>query len=206
MRGRLVDSIILDRWVPPEKLPFPYNKANAAVVWERIKKFIFATWSVYQVRTTVKGWKPGPFGLETQRMYIEMNKAFAKGDKNELSKYVSDGMLAKLNPEIKSMQRLGEYVWEAHGAATRPHVVHLATAKVALENGEQRLSQVTVRLDVKQSMAIYKNGKLIGGNPNEHKTIVEYVVMEKWLDGRWAETNWKIAGKIPAPSQQASSA
>nr|KAJ3423125.1 39S ribosomal protein L45, mitochondrial [Polyrhizophydium stewartii] len=186
MRGRMVNAVILDRWIPPETLPAPISKANMAVLWERFKKFIFATWSVYQVRTSVKGWKPRPFALEAERMYIEMNKAFAR---NELAKYVSDGMMAKLNPEIKSMQRMGTFEWKAHGSERRPRVLHLATAKVQLENQENRLTQVT-------SMAVYNNGTLVGGNPDEHKSIVEYIVLEKWLDGKWGEGGWKIAGKI----------
>ncbi|KAL2919667.1 hypothetical protein HK105_200581 [Polyrhizophydium stewartii] len=209
MRGRMVNAVILDRWIPPETLPAPISKANMAVLWERFKKFIFATWSVYQVRTSVKGWKPRPFALEAERMYIEMNKAFARGDRNELAKYVSDGMMAvgpdarslpcpnkglnrdaqKLNPEIKSMQRMGTFEWKAHGSERRPRVLHLATAKVQLENQENRLTQVT-------SMAVYNNGTLVGGNPDEHKSIVEYIVLEKWLDGKWGEGGWKIAGKI----------
>eukprot|EP00842_Homolaphlyctis_polyrhiza_P001752 jgi/Hompol1/2578/HPOL_006083-RA len=158
--------------------------------------------SVYQVRTAIKGWKPKAFGLEAERKYIEMNKAFAKCDRSELAMHVTDGMMAKLSPEMKSMQKLGDCVWESHGSVSRPKVVHLATAKVSMDTGEQRLTQITVRVEVKQSMAIYRDGKLIGGNPDDRKDVVEYIVLEKWLDGRWADIDWKIAGKVnPSPSQ-----
>ncbi|KAH6562351.1 hypothetical protein BASA50_006564 [Batrachochytrium salamandrivorans] len=163
MRGRVIQSMIADPYIPPTSFPFPYNKANLSVLWERVKKAIFATWS---------------------------------GDRLELSKYVTNGLMTTLNPEMKAMKRLGTFVWSTHGTESRPRVLHLATAKVGTGDGELRLVQITVRVNVKQSMATYKGNTLVGGDPDNQMSVVEYIVLEKWLDGRWVSDPWKIAGKI----------
>ncbi|KAH6582907.1 hypothetical protein BASA61_008319 [Batrachochytrium salamandrivorans] len=196
MRGRVIQSMIADPYIPPTSFPFPYNKANLSVLWERVKKAIFATWSVYQVKSTIKGWTPRSFATEAENIYISMNRAYASGDRLELSKYVTNGLMTTLNPEMKAMKRLGTFVWSTHGTESRPRVLHLATAKVGTGDGELRLVQITVRVNVKQSMATYKGNTLVGGDPDNQMSVVEYIVLEKWLDGRWVSDPWKIAGKI----------
>ncbi|EGF78008.1 hypothetical protein BATDEDRAFT_91206 [Batrachochytrium dendrobatidis JAM81] len=204
MRGRVITTMIADKYIPPSSLPAPINKANWNIIWERIKKLVLATWSVYQVKTTTKGWKPRAFAIEAEKLYIAMNKAYARGDRAELSNCVTDGMMSALSPEIKAMQRIGKFVWDSNGSDRRPQVVHLATAKVATETGDMRLSQITVRVNVRQSMATYKDDTLIAGNPDTYTSIVEHIVMEKWLDGKWANRPWKIAGKIQPSSNSGS--
>ena len=80
------------------------------------------------------------------------------------------------------------------GEEARPQLVHIARAQAELPEGTQSLVQATVKVQVKQSLAIYQGDKLVGGDPNKIVSPVEFIVLEKWLD-QPADT-WKIKGKI----------
>ena len=120
-------------------------------------------------------------------------------DRGELSKCVTDGMLASLNSQMKEMQKIGKYEWDSVDAGVRPRVVHIAAVNVSTgKTTECKMAQITVRVYLKQRMRIFKDEKVIGGSP-DHVPIKEYIVLEKWLDGEWAKNDWKIAGKVHAP-------
>ena len=98
------------------------------------------------------------------------------------------------------MKTLGNVRWSNFGEESRPKVVHLARAQAELPDGTQNLVQATVKVQVKQSLAIYQGQKLIGGNPENIIAPVEYIVLEKWIDQ--PEDTWKIKGKVTPTASQ----
>ncbi|KAJ3054601.1 hypothetical protein HK097_001329 [Rhizophlyctis rosea] len=86
--------------------------------------------------------------------------------------------------------------WQSHGRASPPQTVNLTAAKIMMDKTtDHEIVQVTVRVNLKQSVAIYKGGKLIGGNPNEPQDIEEFIVLEKWPT-RDVYEDWKIAARL----------
>ncbi|KAJ3280749.1 39S ribosomal protein L45, mitochondrial [Borealophlyctis nickersoniae] len=161
-----------------------------------------AQYSMYLTKKAIKGWKYNMFAKEAEQKYILMNEAFAAGDKDLLKMVVTDPMFASMNAQLKNMTRKGQFVWQSHGSAEPPRSLNLTYAKALMEhNVEHKVVQITVRVNVKQSAAIYQGSKLVGGNPDDIKSIAEYIVLEKWLT-RDVEDDWKIAGKINPPASQ----
>lgn len=146
------------------------------------------------VKWSLKGWRPRAFALEAQQMYIGMNQAIFSNQKNKLRDYCTDGMIAKISTETKMIKSLGSVKWTNKGEESRPRLIHLARAKAELPEGTQNLVQATVKVQVKQSLAIYQGNKLVGGDPNKVEAPIEFIVLEKWIDQ--PNDIWKIKGKI----------
>lgn len=92
------------------------------------------------------------------------------------------------------MKKLGTIEWKSLGQEIRPRLVHVAKAQAEMPDGTQNLVQATVKVQVKQSLAIYQDGRLVGGDPEKVVAPVEYIVLERWLDQ--PNDYWKIKGKI----------
>ncbi|TPX66023.1 hypothetical protein SpCBS45565_g04766 [Spizellomyces sp. 'palustris'] len=204
MRGRPVDLNIADPFIPypSEKRPSLLSKEGKEYAKQRVRALAVSFISAWRVRTHIKGWKPKPFAYEAQELYTAMNHAFAKGDKDELRSFVTDSMLANLNADMKAASRLGRYEWKSHGQFEHPTTVHIAAVKVQFEKGgpQYHMAQVTVKVSLKQSVALYnKNNVLVGGNPKDIKNVTEYIVIERWLDNPDLDEDWRIAGKINPP-------
>ncbi|KAJ3275034.1 39S ribosomal protein L45, mitochondrial [Terramyces sp. JEL0728] len=186
-RGKMLDVQIFDPYIPPANI-FTFNN-----FMERSKKFFMATAGVAILKWKVKGWSPKSFALASQQKYISMNERFSKGDLDGLKELVTDGMFSKLNPEIKKAKAIGEYEWKYHGDTHRPRLIHVSQAKLPMPEGEVTIVQATVEIQIKQSVAIYRNGKVVGGDPSKILDPKEYVVFEKFID---STDDWKIKGKI----------
>jgi hypothetical protein len=72
------------------------------------------------------------------------------GDVEKLKHFVTDGLLSKMNPEVKRNKLLGTMKWETHGFVTRPQLLHVAQAKAQVPGGEQKIVQATVKIQLKQ--------------------------------------------------------
>ncbi|RKO85483.1 hypothetical protein BDK51DRAFT_50750 [Blyttiomyces helicus] len=108
-------------------------------------------------------------------------------------------MMAKLNPDLKAATKLGKFVWKSHGSIQTPRAVHAVHVKTQIDHGgpEHLVAQVTVKISLRQSMAIFQGTKVIGGDPNKIIDVVEYIVLERWLTKEGQD--WKIAGKLSLP-------
>ncbi|KAJ3350517.1 39S ribosomal protein L45, mitochondrial [Kappamyces sp. JEL0680] len=134
-------------------------------------------------------------------MYIRMNEAvFSEQADGQLSEVCTEGMIAQLRAETKSVRKLGQIKWTSHGQVSRPRVVHVAQAQAQLPEGLQKIAQAIVQIHLSQSLAIYQGTRLVGGDPDKIQAPVEYIVLEKWIERQ--DEDWKIKGKIvPAPSE-----
>ncbi|KAJ3155217.1 39S ribosomal protein L45, mitochondrial [Geranomyces variabilis] len=199
MRGRPAGISILEPSLPVPSAHRPwFFTAEGRKYWKaRAITGLRTMYSVYQIRRALPGFKPLGFGREAQELYVRMNEAFARGDRSELRELVTDSMMTGLAADMKQAAKLGRYEWKPHGEFDKPSVLSAAAAKVLFEKGgpEFKLAQVTVRVNLKQSVAFYNSKNvLIGGNPNDVTNVTEYIVVERML-GKPGE-NWRITGKI----------
>ncbi|KAJ3043293.1 39S ribosomal protein L45, mitochondrial [Rhizophlyctis rosea] len=149
----------------------------------------------WQIRKAIKGWKAAKFAPLAEEKYIEFNQAYARADREMLRELVTDGMYATLGRELKHLSGVN-MDWQSHGRVKPPATVNITSAKVMMDKDtEHKIAQVTVRVNLKQTVAVYKDGKLIGGDPKNPQDIEEYIVMEKWLT-RDPFEEWKIAARL----------
>ncbi|GFR58699.1 mitochondrial putative 39S ribosomal protein L45, partial [Elysia marginata] len=116
-----------------------------------------------------------------------------------------------LHDVYKNQDRLHELVTEkafpemVHGLETKTmhwsltetvepaRVVHIRTEEVL--TSDNLFAQVTVRMHTKQILAIYDRfGRLMYGDPKLSKSVVEYVIFEKWISDTYGR--WRIHGKV----------
>jgi predicted lipid-binding transport protein (Tim44 family) len=67
-------------------------------------------------------------------------------------------------------------------------------AKMQTGDGELAVVQATVKVNIKQSLAVYKGGAIVSGDAEKATDVTEFIVLEKRLSDRDGE--WKIAGRI----------
>jgi hypothetical protein len=103
-----------------------------------------------------------------------------------------------MNPEMKQIKRLGTGTWKSQGPITLS-VTNLVTAKLEPDPQNPKAEsamfcQITAKVECEQALAFFKEGKLVGGDPDRFVKVAEWVVFERNLDE--VGSGWKIAGKI----------
>jgi len=131
------------------------------------------------------------FAEVAQRIVIETNTLLQDVLKNQdrLHELVTEEAFPKMvhGLETKSMR------WTFVETVEAPTVVRVRTEEVMAK--ENVFAQVTVRMHTKQILAIYDRfGRLMFGDPQLAKSVVEYIVMEKWITDTYG--TWRIHGKI----------
>ncbi|RKP10614.1 Tim44-like domain-containing protein [Thamnocephalis sphaerospora] len=177
--------------LPRSKRPSLLSKVGFRSAVKHWKNLAATTFAIGTIRFQVKGWRPKPFAQEAQRVYEEMNDAFARGDREALREVCTEGMFSRVKNEIKN--RVGTFRWACHGNVEPPRIV---SARFGRLGENMMLAQVTVRMHTKQSMAVYnKKNQLIAGNPDQPQNILEYVVMQRVI-GPGESEQWQIYGKV----------
>ena len=79
---RLVQTspgLIVDKFVPIPRSAMPslFSRVGLALRWANVKGLVRSTVSVARLRQRLPGWKPIPFAEEVEKMFQDMNKAFA---------------------------------------------------------------------------------------------------------------------------------
>lgn len=74
-----------------------------------------------------------------------------------------------------------------------PVAVHVRTGDVVIKGNT--FGQVTVRFHTRQTLAIYdRHGRLIAGDENKVKDVLEYIVFEKHIANEYGR--WRMHGKL----------
>jgi hypothetical protein len=101
----------------------------------------------------------------------------------------------KLKSDMKQTQRMGRYVWRSFGSVAEPKIVNAVIAKVMYSDDDiHEVAQLTVKVQTKQAVGIYKGEELIAGNLSQPKEVTEFIVVEKDISDPYSD--WKIAGKL----------
>ncbi|KAL1915394.1 uncharacterized protein VTP21DRAFT_6852 [Calcarisporiella thermophila] len=193
------DFGVVAEFVPytPDKIPSPFSDFRR---WFYAKKRNFRNSvetffynALIKHKMEFEKWNPREFTNFAERAYGAMNEAFAKGDKKLLEEICADSMYATLKNSIKH-RPAGTYVWKLHDNIEPPRIVSVRCLAEGYGRGGFSLGQVIVRLHTKQSMAVYDKRRLIGGDPNAPKELLEYIVFQRVISD--PESTWRIYGKV----------
>jgi len=131
------------------------------------------------------------FASNTQRILIETNTLLQDVMQNQ--ERLHELVTEEAFPELVHGLEKASLRWSFVESVEPPKVVQVRVEE--LMSKENLFAQVTVRMHTKQILAIYDRfGRLMYGDSQLPKGVVEYIVMEKWI----TDTNglWRIHGKI----------
>lgn len=202
-------GVVLDKFIPFEgdRLPSIFMPKSWPLRWANLKGRIITTLSIGRMRKglrkTGESWSPIDFAFKAEEIYNKMNNAFVSGDKETLSRIVSENIYSEMKNAIHRRQKEGErLIWKSEGIrASHPkkktarvvHVRHTLDASSTFE-----IVQITVHFHHLQTVASYgKTGELIGGNPDQPKEVIEYIVFERFLTS--LSSDWRICAKVSPP-------
>uniref|UniRef100_A0A0B6ZYM5 Large ribosomal subunit protein mL45 n=1 Tax=Arion vulgaris TaxID=1028688 RepID=A0A0B6ZYM5_9EUPU len=131
------------------------------------------------------------FATEAQKIVVEAQQLLKDVYKNQdrLHELVTE----RAFPEMVFGLENKTMFWQMVETVEPPKVVQIRTDEMV--TADNIFAQVTVRMHTKQILAIYDRfGRLMYGDPNLPKSVVEYVVMEKWISDTYGR--WRVHSKI----------
>lgn len=176
--GKIVDPFVP---IPVALMPSFLSMQGIRYRWLAFKKGVGSVLSIGLTRKKDPSFKPVPFAVEAQRIFIAVNEALTKGDKVLLRTFVTDDaflLLTKVRP----------VTWKFLGELERPRIVHAHT--YAMESKANTWTQITVRLHTKQSLSYTSE-------PGKIKEVLDFVVLERQISNS-LNSSWKICGKVNA--------
>ncbi|BFZ22631.1 hypothetical protein BsWGS_25670 [Bradybaena similaris] len=166
---------------------------STAKLSETVSRVIKGTKSMKHLRKLKKyeDFVESDFAAEAQNIVTEAQFLLRDVYKNQdrLHELVTE----KAFPEMVHGLESKTMHWQLVEVVEPARVVQVRTENMITK--DNMFAQVTVRLHTKQILAIYDRfGRLMYGDPQLPKSVVEYVIMEKWI----SDTNgrWRIHGKI----------
>lgn len=143
-----------------------------------------------KVRTYDDNFDASTFALyDATEVYKNAHKALAGKDEKRLHQLATE----KAFPEMIHNTKNKSIYWEFIKSLEAPHVVQVRCEEVLAKGN--LFAQVTVRFHTQQILAVYDRfGRLIHGNPNVAKDVLEYVVFEKHLADTYGK--WRLHAKI----------
>ncbi|KAI8892989.1 hypothetical protein BC833DRAFT_609897 [Globomyces pollinis-pini] len=184
-RGTPMDIVYLDPYIPPAKYIYTWDQIK-----KRTKKWMSKVLISLIMRYDDRSWKPKAFAIDCQTKYISLNKGVASGNLDKLD-FIAPPYLVQLTKQIKSTKKIGDYKWEYHGESESPKLIHISKAMVPIQGEKDKsIYEAVVKVNLKQAVSIKKGSQVIGGDPNNIQSVIEYIVWEKW-----GEDPWKIKGK-----------
>lgn len=135
--------------------------------------------------------KADEFAEKALEIFIEAQSLLQDIKKNEdkLHSVVTESAYAKMTFGLEHKT----FRWQYMESIEPPTVVHVRVGQ--LLSKENLCAQITVRFHSKQILAIYDRfGRLMFGNENIAKDVLEYVVFEKHIVDYYGK--WKVHAKI----------
>jgi len=182
---------ILEQYVPVEG----DGKASiisfdgAKQVTDKVKGKGKTMQSVRKIRKYHDDFDPREWVSEAEEIYINAHQALASNDEDLMHRFVTE----KCFPEMMFMRKRKTINWNYVKTIEPPRVVHARHAEIMSKNN--LFGQLTVRFHSQQTLAIYDRfGRLIHGNENVVKDVLEYCVFEKHLSNLYG--CWRLHGKI----------
>ncbi|XP_028399405.1 39S ribosomal protein L45, mitochondrial-like [Dendronephthya gigantea] len=159
--------------------------------WKSFKDGIISTYSIGIIKRSVKPFKVREFAKEAENTFIDVNTCLANGDKTGLQEKTSLTAYYGFVKEFFDAKK--KFHWHFVSSVERPRIVHAAVS--SLEVKENLFAQVVVRLNIDQISAVEdRNGRIITGDKNKPREILEFVVLERHLANEHG--SWKICGKL----------
>lgn len=182
---------LIDEYVPPEgdgKASI-ISTAGAKQVTDAVKGKGKTMASMRKIRSYHDEFDPREWVSEAEEIYIGAHTALADMDEDKLHSLVTE----KCFPEMMYMANRKTIRWKYIKSLEPPRVVHARHAEILTK--ENMFGQLTVRFHSQQTLAIYDRfGRLIHGNENVAKDVLEYCVFEKHLSNLYGV--WRLHTKI----------
>ncbi|BET00943.1 ribosomal protein, L45 [Nesidiocoris tenuis] len=187
----LSTSMVFEPYVPPEgdgKVSI-VTAQGAKQKLELVEKKGRSMLALRKIRNYEEDFSLKVFPDEAQEIYQKAHEAMVNKNRDDLPKYVTE----KAYPEVLSNIGDKTIVWEFLGSIEPPRVVHIRCTDVVTK--ENIFAQITVRFHSQQRLAVYDRfGRLMHGDENLAKDVLEYVVFERPLAHKYGR--WRIHDKI----------
>jgi len=184
-------SMIVDQYVPAEgdgKASL-ISLTGTKQVTDKVKGKGKTMLSIRKIRKYEDEFDPKEWVEEAEVTYIKAHEALANDDEDSLHKYVTE----KCYPEMSYMAKRKTIRWKYIKTIEPPRVVHARHADIVTK--DNMFGQLTVRFHSQQTLAVYDRfGRLIHGNENVVKDVLEYCVFEKHLSNLYG--TWRLHGKL----------
>ncbi|XP_067824863.1 39S ribosomal protein L45, mitochondrial [Heptranchias perlo] len=182
---------IFDPYIPPEgdARMSSLTKAGLKQRAEQIKQQATSQLAVRKVKEYDREFNTKDFASKAQDIYIEAHSCLANFDKVALHRLVTE----RCYPDMVRGNRYKTIRWKFLHSLEAPRVVHVRCPDMVHKGN--LYGQVTVRFHTQQTLAIYDRfGRLMYGNEDLPKDVLEYVVIERHLVNPYGL--WRMHGKI----------
>ncbi|KAK9498732.1 hypothetical protein O3M35_003301 [Rhynocoris fuscipes] len=182
---------VFEPYVPPEgdgKVS-SITRMGAKQKLEYVEKKSKSMMALRKIRSFEEEFEFDEFLKEAQEIYINAHQSMVNKDRDKLPLYVTE----RAYPEV--VHNIGDKTinWRFLESIEPPKVVHVRCLDVITKTNI--FSQITVRFHTQQILAVYDRfGRLMHGNENIPKDVLEYVVFEKHLANQYGK--WRIHDKI----------
>ncbi|XP_051894643.1 39S ribosomal protein L45, mitochondrial [Pristis pectinata] len=182
---------IFDPYVPPEgdARMSTLTKAGLKQRMEQAKQSAASQLAIRKVKEYDSEFSTKDFASKAQDIYINAHQCLVDFDKVKLHKLVTE----RCYPDMVRGNRFKTIRWKFLQSLEAPKIVHIRCPDMVSKGNVY--GQVTVRFHTQQTLAIYDRfGRLMYGNEDLPKDVLEYVVFERHLVNPYG--SWRMHGKI----------
>ncbi|XP_039332669.2 large ribosomal subunit protein mL45 [Saimiri boliviensis] len=182
---------IFDSYVPPEgdaRISF-LSREGLKQKTERMKKTMSSQMAIKRIKQHDASFKIKDFPEKAKDIFIEAHLCLNNSDHDRLHTLVTEHCFPDMTWDIKYKT----VRWSFVESLEPSHVVQVRCSSMVNESNVY--GQVTVRMHTRQTLAIYDRfGRLMYGQEDVPKDVLEYVVFEKQLLNPYG--SWRMHGKI----------
>nr|XP_035157275.1 39S ribosomal protein L45, mitochondrial isoform X2 [Callithrix jacchus] len=182
---------IFDAYVPPEgdaRISF-LSREGLKQKTERMKKTMASQVAIRKIKEHDASFKIKDFPEKAKDIFIEAHLCLNNSDHDRLHTLVTEHCFPDMTWDIKCKT----VRWSFVESLEPSHVVQVRCSSMV--NESNMYGQVTVRMHTRQTLAIYDRfGRLMYGQEDVPKDVLEYVVFEKQLVNPYG--SWRMHGKI----------
>ncbi|XP_076584269.1 large ribosomal subunit protein mL45 [Chaetodon auriga] len=182
---------VFDPYIPPEgdARVSSLSKEGLKQRAEQIRQSAASQLAIRKIKEHDSQFSTKDFAEQAQEIYTEAHNSLAFFNKEKLHSLVTE----RCYPEMTRGNRYRTIRWRFVESLEPPKVVHARCPDMVSKGN--LYGQVTVRIHSKQTLAIYDRfGRLMLGNEEQPKDVLEYVVMERHLINPYGQ--WRLHGKI----------
>ncbi|XP_049716777.1 39S ribosomal protein L45, mitochondrial [Elephas maximus indicus] len=182
---------IFDSYVPPEgdARMSSFSREGMKQRTERFKKNVASQLSIRKIKEYDANFKTKDFPEKAKDIYVEAHLCLNNSDHDRLHTLATELCFPDMVWDLKYKT----VRWSFVESLEPPQVVQVRCSN--LVNQGNVYGQVTVRMHTRQILAIYDRfGRLMYGQEDVPKDVLEYVVFEKHLMNPYG--SWRMHGKI----------
>ncbi|XP_072516520.1 large ribosomal subunit protein mL45 [Salminus brasiliensis] len=182
---------IVDPYIPPEgdaRLS-SLSKEGLKQRTEQLRQSAASQLAIRKIKDHDSEFSTKEFAVRAQEIFIEAHLALTQFNKEKLHSLVTE----RCYPEMVRGNRFKTLRWSFIESLEPPRLVH-ARCPDMISKGNL-YGQVTIRMHSRQTLAVYDRfGRLMLGNEEEPRDVLEYLVMERHLVNPYG--CWRLHGKI----------